>query len=232
MFFALSLPHPLLLLPLLILIAISVYMYLPQANKSPSVVSVSISDEHNFTKKTTSSITLITGLGVEGDAHLGETVQHRSRLHIRPPPANLRQVHLIGIETLRDRALKPGDIGENITTANLDLLSLPRGTRFLFVPQGTTKSHVSSEKWKSSIDYNLKTEKSPTVVLQGLRNPCAQISNFRPGLQEKFIVRDSDHQISQRLAGVMGTVEMGGEVNPGMRIVVELPKEQVPLECV
>ncbi len=38
--------------------------------------------------------------GVEGDAHAGVTVQHRSRKRWHPDAANLRQVHLVHAELL------------------------------------------------------------------------------------------------------------------------------------
>ena len=80
------------------------------------------------------SIRLLHGLGGEGDAHLGVTVQHRSRVAKDPTRPNLRQVHLVH-EELHDELraggfqIAPGAIGENITTRGIDLLALPRGAR-------------------------------------------------------------------------------------------------------
>src|SRR5450830_204575 len=59
------------------------------------VVAVSRSAVHQFSKPVQKSIRLLVGLGVEGDAHLGVTVQHRSRIAKDPTRPNLRQVHLI-----------------------------------------------------------------------------------------------------------------------------------------
>ncbi|KAH8649193.1 pyruvate kinase-like protein [Xylariales sp. PMI_506] len=97
------------------------------------VAAVSKSPQHHFTKSPVHSITLVRERGVRGDAHFGPTVQHRSRLHIRPPPRNLRQVHLVDIEALDERGLVPGQIGENVATRGLRLLELPAGTRLRFV---------------------------------------------------------------------------------------------------
>ena len=229
-----SYPTLILILPILILITVLLYLYLPPTYTSPSVASVCVSSSHNFTKTTTSTINLIQGLGVEGDAHLGATVQHLSRIHIRPPPTNLRQVHLIGIETLKAQNLQPGDIGENIATSNLSLLTLPRGARLRFIPESSTKDDLSLDEWKTSVSsQTAETQSCPSIIIQGLRNPCPQIEKFRPGLQEHFIERDSERRIINRTAGVMGTVEVGGVIKPGMTIVVELPDEpRMALECV
>ncbi|KAF9893153.1 hypothetical protein FE257_012565 [Aspergillus nanangensis] len=184
-----------------------------------AVTSVSVSSKHSFSKNPARSITLITGLGVEGDSHKGATVQHRSRLHIKPPPRNLRQVHLIPMELFdavtTSKKLRSGDLGENITTQGIDLKRLSRGTRLRFVAaNGAT------------------TATTPTVQITGLRNPCPQIDQFQTGLKEKMLVRDANRQIVGRLAGVMAIVEHGGEIRPGMRIVVEAPAQFLPLECV
>src|SRR5882757_11269542 len=98
-----------------------------------SVISLSLSPTHDFSKTLTTTLTLLPDLGVEGDCHCGETVQHRSRLHIRPPPKNLRQVHLIDAEVLDEYGVKPGELGENVTTRGLGLLGLGRGWRLHFL---------------------------------------------------------------------------------------------------
>ncbi|EEH04596.1 MOSC domain-containing protein [Histoplasma capsulatum G186AR] len=198
-----------------------------------SVLSVHASATHSFSKPRVPSITLLPGLGVRGDAHAGATVQHRSRLHISPPPPNLRQVHLMHVEIL-DAAgddggdggdggsgggkLRPGDLGENITTRGIDLLSLGKGTRLRFVGGGEEEEGGDGD--------------GAEVVVTGLRNPCPQINRFRSGLVEKFVVRGPDGRIVARKAGVMGIVERGGVVRPGMRILVERPPVYEALECV
>src|SRR5690349_23033369 len=98
------------------------------------VTAVSRNEEYTFTKPTHASITLLAGLGVEGDVHQGVTVQHRSRVAADPTQPNLRQVHLMHAELfdeLREQGLDihPGQLGENITTSGVDLLALGRGTR-------------------------------------------------------------------------------------------------------
>jgi len=106
-----------------------------------SVYAVAKSKSHKFSKRSTQAITLIKGLGVEGDCHNGKYVQHQSTVKTSPAKTpNLRQVHLIELETLAEREVEPGQVGENITTAGIDLLSLGQGTRLHFVsPPSTTR---------------------------------------------------------------------------------------------
>jgi len=182
-----------------------------------SVHSLAKSDSHNFSKTPVQSFNLVAGLGVDGDCHSGEAVQHRSRLHIQPPPPNLRQVHLIPKEILDQFDVEPGQIGENVTTTGIDLLSLGTRTKLHFVAGG---------------DEGGERSEHPVVVVQGVRNPCPQINKFRPGLQEKFIERDENRVIVRRMAGVMGTVEVGGTISVGFKIVVERPDQFEALKCV
>ena len=163
------------------------------------VVSVSSDDEHRFTKPRRDAITLVAGLGVEGDAHFGATVQHLSRVRRDPTQPNLRQVHLIHRELFEEvgAEVAPGELGENITTEGIDLLGLPRGTV-------------------------LRLGTDAVVEVTGLRNPCLQIDRFEPGLLKQVVGTDADgHTI--RKAGVMGVVLAGGAVKPGDTIAVELP---------
>ena len=180
----------------------------PRAGDEPGVPSgvvtaVSRDTGHNFTKPNVDSIELIAGLGVKGDAHLGETVQHLVRVREDPTRPNMRQVHLIHGE-LHDElkqqgfSLGPGDIGENITTRGVDLLSLPRGTRL----------HVGRDA---------------VVELTGLRTPCKQIERFQPGLLAA-VSQDANGNLFFK-SGVMGIVLNGGVVKAGDAIRVELPPE-------
>ncbi|KAK0619015.1 pyruvate kinase-like protein [Immersiella caudata] len=173
---------------------------------------------HDFTKALVPNLTLIEGLGIEGDCHSGVHVQHRSRLHIQPSPPNLRQVHLIPKEILNEVGVAPGEIGENITTEGIDLLALGVGAKLHFLP---------AERGDGDMELP-----HAVVVIQGLRNPCPQIDKFQAGLKEKFIVRDKDRSIVGRKAGVMATVGAGGVVERGMRIVVERAEEYQALGCV
>ena len=127
-----------------------------------TVVAVSIRAGHHFSKTPSPSIRLLRGLGVAGDAHMGETVKHRSRVAKDPTQPNLRQVHLIHAELFEEMrakgfAVAPGDLGENITTSGIDLLALPTGTRLHF-------------------------GESAVVEITGLRNPCIQIDHLQNGL--------------------------------------------------
>jgi MOSC domain-containing protein YiiM len=166
------------------------------------VVSVSRGPRHGPRKASRDHIRLLAGLGVEGDAHLGERVQHRSRVARDPSQANLRQVHLIASELhdeLRDRGLDvgPGEMGENVTTRGIDLIRLPGKAR-------------------------LRLGRSAVVEVTGLRNPCAQLNRVRRGLMKATLDRDSDGNLIRK-AGVMGIVLASGEVSPGDPIEVELP---------
>lgn len=167
------------------------------------VVAVHSSPMHGFSKRTRESITLLEGVGVEGDAHSGATVQHRSRVTADPSQPNLRQVHLMHEElfdALREsgHTVEPGDLGENITTRDIDLLALPVGARL----------HLGDT----------------VVTITGLRNPCQQINDFQPGLLKKLVRTDGEGRVI-RLAGVMGIVSRGGRVVPGDTIDIELPRK-------
>ena len=171
---------------------------------SQSVVAVSSSPEHSFSKPNVASITLIAGVGVEGDAHSGELVKHRYLVQKDPTQPNLRQVHLIHQELFGKVAeqghdVNAGELGENITTQGIDLLSLPTGTVL----------QIGSEV---------------TLELTGLRNPCAQINDFQDGLMPLLRHRDDDGNIV-RIGGVMAVVLSGGVVRPGDEITVELPRK-------
>lgn len=179
---------------------------------SPIVTAVSFSGSHTFTKPNRLAIRLVPGLGVEGDAHLGVTVKHRSRVRQNPSAPNLRQVHLIHEELFAElRAagftLDAGVIGENVTTRGIDLLGLPTGTR-------------------------LRLGAEAAVKITGLRNPCRQLNAFAPGLMAATLDRDADGRLIRK-AGIMAIVISGGDGKPGDAIGVELPAgEQRPLEPV
>ena len=166
------------------------------------VESVSLSAEHTMAKAGRPSIRLLAGLGVEGDAHMGTTVKHRSRVLRDPAQPNLRQVHLIQGEMhdeLGDAGFHvvPGQMGENITTRGIDLLALPAGTR-------------------------LRIGAAAVVEVTGLRNPCSQLDGIQPGLMQAVLGRDDQGKLVRK-AGVMGVVLEGGEVSKGDLVRVDLP---------
>ena len=174
----------------------------PQSTGRPCVASVSTSPVHGFSKLMASRIMLLAGLGVEGDAHCGRAVQHRSRVARDPSQPNLRQVHLVHAELFDELAargfvLAPGAIGENITTRGLDLLALP-------------------------VDTVLRVGPDARLRLTGLRNPCHQLDDFQAGLMTATLGRHADGSL-QRKAGAMAVVEQGGAVAAGDAVVVELP---------
>jgi MOSC domain-containing protein YiiM len=155
-----------------------------------------------MSKPARETIKLLAGLGVEGDAHLGKTIKHRSRVARDPSELNLRQVHLIHAE-LHDElraagfVMAPGEMGENITTRGIDLLSLPSGTR-------------------------LRLGDAAIIEVTGLRNPCRQLDGLRPGLMAATLDRDAEGNLIRK-AGVMAVVIEGGIVHAGDKIGVELP---------
>jgi MOSC domain-containing protein YiiM len=166
------------------------------------VVSVAASPRHGFSKTQVPVVHLLTGLGVEGDAHHGTTVQHRSRVRRDPTAPNLRQVHLLPAELLDEvhragHRVLPGDLGENVTTLGVDLMGLPTGTVLLL---GATAE----------------------VEVTGLRNPCRQIEGFQTGLLGQVVDRAADGSVVRR-AGVMSVVRRGGEVRAGDPVTVLLP---------
>ncbi len=176
------------------------------------VIAVSLSSNHSFSKMNRESITLLTGLGVEDDAHLGKTVKHRSRVAANPNQPNLRQIHLIHSELhdeLRTKGfdVSAGQMGENITTRGIELLMLPRGTKLYL--GGTA-----------------------VVEVTGLRNPCTQLNDFQPGLMSAVLEYDERGNLIRK-AGIMGIVLVSGEVRAGDSIKVVLPDEPYhPLERV
>lgn len=181
-------------------------------DSSPTVTGVSKDTHHRFSKQPCDSVELVEGLGVGGDAHAGATVQHRSRVRVDPTQPNLRQVHVLHAELFElakenGFEIRQGDLGENLLTEHLDVLSLPQGT--------------------------LLTLGADAVVrVTGLRNPCRQIDGFCAGLLKLMVSRDRTGNVERR-AGIMAAVEHGGTVRPGDAIQVWLPPEpHLPLHVV
>ncbi len=176
------------------------------------VVAVSLNAEHTFSKAPRERIRMLAGLGIEGDAHLGENVQHRSRVACEPAAPNLRQVHLVHAELHEELraegfAVAPGQMGENVTTHGVDLLGLSVGARL----------HIGD---------------AAVVEVTGLRNPCRQLDGLRPGLMAATLGRDRDGALVRK-AGVMAVVLSGGDVQAGDSIRVEAPSgPRRPLEPV
>ena len=173
------------------------------------VTAVSRSTSHTFSKPNEPMIRLVAGLGVEGDAHMGEKVKHRYHVLKNPDAPNLRQVHLMHEELFDElRAggfvVQHGTIGENVTTRGIDLLALPKGAQ-------------------------LRLGAEAVIEVTGLRNPCRQIEAFQPGLLAAVLGRNAEGHLIRK-AGVMAIVIKGGDVKAGDMIAVELPAgEQRPL---
>ena len=167
------------------------------------VVAVSAARGHGFSKRPQMWIRLVAGLGVDGDAHAGTTVRHRSRVARDPTQPNLRQVHLVHAELFEELAgrgfdLAPGDIGENVLTRGVDLLGLATGTRL----------HLGADA---------------VIEVTGLRNPCLQLDRFRPGLMAAVLDRDEQGELVRK-AGVMAVVITGGDVRAGDGITAVRPE--------
>ena len=166
------------------------------------VAAVSSSATHTLTKPNHAQIRLLERLGVEGDAHAGTTVKHRSRVLKNPFQPNLRQVHLIHAELHDDlRAagfvVAAGQMGENITTRGVVLLDLPTGTR-------------------------LRLGAEAVIEITGLRNPCTQLESIQRGLMAAVLDRDAAGNLIRK-AGVMAVVVAGGVVRPNDTVTIELP---------
>ncbi len=181
------------------------------SSSEPSVLGICNSNRHNFSKLPASEIEIVAGHGVKGDAHSGINVQHLSRVRANPNQPNLRQVHLIHAELfdeLRGKgfSLRQGDLGENILTQGVDLLALGRGAVL-------------------EIGHYVKLE------VTGLRNPCAQIDNFMPGLLKQVLHRTSSGLV--RKAGIMTVALTDGTIKPGNLIKVRPASgPHIPLERV
>ena len=183
------------------------------------VAAVHASGLHSFSKFAEPSIRLTAGLGVDGDAHAGTTVKHRSRVARDASAPNLRQVHLLHAELFDELmeagfAVWAGDLGENVTTRGIDLLALPTGTRLHLGDPGRADESVA------------------VVELTGLRNPCSQLDRFQRGLMAATLGRDARGGLVRK-AGVMAIVLESGEVREGDPIRIELPPgEPRPLQPV
>lgn len=166
-----------------------------------TVIAVAASQKHTMSKPVRDRVRLIEGHGIEGDAHMGTTVKHRSRVRVDPTAANLRQVHLMHAELFDELRAKgfdigPGQMGENITTRGIDLLALPRGTRL----------HIGGA----------------VIELTGLRNPCTQLDGIQPGLMEAVLERHPERGLIRK-AGVMAVVLESGDVSVGDEVRVTHP---------
>lgn len=165
-----------------------------------TIIGLASDSAHRFSKHPRRGLTLLAGLGVEGDAHAGRQVQHLSRVAKDPAAANLRQIHLIHTELFDELAAEgfavaPGQLGENVTTRGIDLLGLSRGTR-------------------------LRLGAEAVIEVTGLRNPCHQINGLAAGLMDALLGRADDGILILK-SGVMATVVTGGEVLVGDVITLD-----------
>ncbi len=177
-----------------------------------TIIALARDGAHNFSKPAAEGVELVAGLGVQGDAHAGATVKHRSRVAKDPSQPNLRQVHLIHAELFEELAGKgfavsPGQLGENITTRNIDLLGLAVGTR-------------------------LRLGADAVIEVTGLRNPCYQINGIAPGLMDAVLDRVADGSLIRK-CGIMAIVIASGVVSVGDEIALDFaPAQHVPLGVV
>ena len=169
----------------------------------PHITAVHLSAKHAFTKTPQPRITLLTGKGVEGDAHCGTLVQHLYLVRKDPTKPNLSQVHLLQQELLEEEKLQPGQLGENLTTQGLDLITLPTGTHLAIC--------------------------TALLEVTGLRSPCNQINRLRPGLMKSCFIPKT----KQPRVGIMAIVLRGGIIHPDDPIQITLPPlPHRPLICV
>lgn len=179
---------------------------------APTVIAVASDSGHNFSKPTQPVITLVAGMGVKGDAHAGETVQHLSDKKKNPDAPNLRQVHFMHEELFgeladQDITVLPGQMGENIVTRGIDVLNLPQGAEFHF-PSGAV------------------------VEITGLRSPCKKLNTIHPDLLKAVVEKRADGSVNKK-TGVMSIVLKGGDIHEGDAIKIILPEgPHTPLECV
>lgn len=167
-----------------------------------SVVGVSRKATPGVFKEPQPSVTLVAGHGVEGDYHAGAFVRHRSRAAADPQQPNRRQVHLMHAELFDELAalgiiVRPGQMGENITTRGLPILDLAPGTR-LHLGEGAV------------------------LEVTGCRNPCNQLDAVDERLLAQVALKGDGGEIIRK-AGVMAVVLEGGVVRPGDAIRVEVP---------
>ena len=167
---------------------------------SATIIGLASDGQHRFSKTPARKLTLFAGLGAEGDAHAGRTVQHLSRVKQNPNQPNLRQIHLMHAELFDELAeqgfaIAPGQMGENVTTRGIDLLGLSAGTR-------------------------LRLGEEALIEITGLRNPCHQLNGLAPGLMAATLGRDADGELIRK-AGVMAVVIVGGEIAVGDAITLE-----------
>ncbi|MBU2669742.1 transcription elongation factor [Actinoplanes bogorensis] len=224
------------------------------------VVSVSRNETYSFTKPVHGEIVLVAGLGVEGDSHAGVHVRHQGRVRADPTQPNLRQVHLIHEELFgevgdKGYQVRPGDLGENVTTRGIDLLGLPLGTVLRFGPPapkhldgdvGAALAGVLAAADAATLDEptaraadavraaveRAAADPRPAVIVAGLRNPCAQINGLQPGLLKEMVGHDANGNVVRK-GGVMTVVLRGGVVRPGDPIFAELPPPpRLPLDRV
>ena len=168
------------------------------------VVAVAADGGHHFSKPLRDDIHVIAGMGVEGDAHFGAAVQHRSRVAADPSQPNLRQVHLLHAELHEELqakgfAVSPGVMGENITTIGLELLDLPTGSL-------------------------LRIGRDALLCITGLRNPCKQLDDYQSGLLAAVLDRDDEGRLLRK-AGVMAVVVESGVIRPNDPIRITRPPE-------
>ncbi|MEV5333248.1 MOSC domain-containing protein [Streptomyces werraensis] len=167
------------------------------------VTAVSRHATYSFSKPNHDAVTLLAGLGVEGDVHAGRTIRHQFRMTYEPEAPNLRQVHLMHEELFDELALKgydvsAGGLGENVTTRGVDLLGLPTGALL----------HLGEEA---------------VVEVTGLRNPCSKINDYREGLLGEMFTLDPVTGAFTFKCGVMAVVRRSGTVRPQDTVRVELP---------
>ena len=171
----------------------SLLFFVNVVSRNPYVAAVAAAKKHTFSKEINSTITLMAGLGVQGDAHCGAYVQHLYDIGRDPSRPNLRQVHLIEQELIDQVKglgfdIGPGDLGENITTRHVRLLELQAGS---VLQLGT----------------------DAIIQVTGLREPCAKIDRLQRGLRKAVTAKRGAQAYMK--GAVMGVVIAPGTVSVG-----------------
>lgn len=126
-------------------------------------------------------------------------VQHLYDKRKDPRRPNLRQVHLIEEELIRELNtvgffVSAGDLGENVTTRHLDLLALAAGTV-------------------------LRLGQEARIRITGLRAPCIKLDRLHQGLRHAVTLTGNRSAAMKR--AVMAEVIRGGLVRTGDAIEME-----------
>ena len=154
---------------------------------TPTVIATCLSSTHGFHKEPQLCIQLEAGHGIVGDCHAGTTTQHLYLKRKTPTKENLTQVHLLHAELLERHAIASGYLGENLTTRELDLHSLPTGT--------------------------LLQIGEAVLEVTGYRTACIKVAKARPGLLKQVFFDKRPNAGIMAIVLTSGTVQPGDVIH-------------------